>query len=53
MSAKTDLVEQAVTFLLEAVYPDGCTDNVKRSIRRKAATLKLRNGGILFETYNQ
>lgn len=48
MSAKTDLVEQAVTFLLQVNYPDGCSDNTKRSIRRKAATLKLRNGEVFY-----
>jgi hypothetical protein len=42
----SDLVEQAVSFILGNGYPTGCTDNLKRSIRRKAATLTVRGGEV-------
>ena len=41
-----DLVEEAYEYKINGNYPEGCTANQKRSIRRKAATLILRNGEI-------
>ena len=41
-----DLVEQAVAFIQGRGYPAACTDNVKRSIRRKAETLSVREGEV-------
>ena len=41
-----DLVEQAYSYKVHGTYPDGCTGNQKRSIRRKAAAMVLRNGEL-------
>ena len=40
------LVNQAAAYLLSGSYPDGCGDNMKRSIRRKANKLSIRNGEV-------
>jgi hypothetical protein len=34
--AKPDLVEQAVTYVLKKSYPENCTENEKRVIRKKS-----------------
>jgi len=44
MPEEEDLIERACTYLLEHRYPDGCSSNEKRVIRRKAATLVVRGG---------
>ena len=45
-SDEDDLLEQAYIFRTTGKYPEGCTTNKKRSIRRKAEKLVLRNGGL-------
>ena len=42
------LVERAVVFLLDKSYPDGCSNNEKRSIRRKAKKLVSRSGEVYY-----
>ena len=39
-----DLVEKACLYLFDGRYPEGSTSNDKRVIRRKSATLTLRDG---------
>lgn len=43
-----DLVEEAVYYLLNGFYPDGSTENQKRSIRRKSKKLQSKNGEIFY-----
>ena len=50
MSEQEDeLVANAVDYLIETSYPEGCTSNKKRIIRRKAATLVLRDGEVFYK----
>ena len=41
-----DLLEQAYGYKVNETYPEGCTLNKKRSIRRKAEKLVLVNGEV-------
>ena len=41
-----DLVEEAYEYKINGNYPEGCTANQKRSIRRKASKMILRGGEI-------
>ena len=41
-----DLVELAVTYALEKKYPKDCPENVKRSVRRKADSLVVKDGEV-------
>ena len=45
-SDEDDLLEQAYIFRTTGKYPEGCTTNKKRSIRRNAEKLVLRNGEL-------
>ena len=45
MSADENL-DLAYSYKVHGTYPDGCTGNQKRSIRRKAAAMVLRNGEL-------
>ena len=50
MSEREDeLVANAVDYLIERSYPEGCTSNKKRIVRRKAATLVLRDGDVFYK----
>ena len=52
MSEREDeLVANAVDYLIERGYPEGCTSNKKRIIRRKAATLVLRDGEVFYKKF--
>ena len=42
------LIGDAVLYLQKQQYPDGCTKNEKRSIRRKALRFTLSNGELLY-----
>ena len=42
------MVERAVEYLLDKCYPLNCTENEKRSIRRKAKQLVIRNGEVYY-----
>ena len=42
------LVEQACLYLSNGDYPSGASSDQKRSIRRKAKKLRVRNGDIFF-----
>lgn len=42
------LVERACIYLTRGEYPPSASDNVKRSIRRKAKKLRVRNGEIFY-----
>lgn len=44
-----DLIEQAYAYKSSGSYPEGCTANQKRSIRRKASMMILRNGEIFLK----
>ena len=44
-----DLVEKACLYLFDGRYPEGSTSNDKRVIRRKAATLTLRDGEVFYK----
>ena len=45
-----DLVEKpAYLYLFDGRYPEGSTSNDKRVIRRKAATLTLRDGEVFYQ----
>ena len=44
-----DLVQKACTFLSERRYPDGCSKNEKRIIRRKALKFVVRDGDLLYK----
>ena len=41
-----NLLEQAYGYKVNGTYPEGCTLNKKRSIRRKAEKLVLVNGEV-------
>ena len=41
-----DLVEEAATYLADKTYPDGCTANRKRQIRKKAEKFLFINGEL-------
>ena len=41
-----DLLEQAYGYKVYGTYPEGCTLNKKRTIRRKAEKLVLVNGEV-------
>lgn len=43
-----DIMENAYVYLTEKRYPDGCTANTKRAIRRKASKFEVRNGELLY-----
>ena len=42
--SEDDLLELAYDYKLNGSYPEGCTLNKKRSIRRKADTIFVQNG---------
>ena len=44
-----DLVEKACLRLIDGRYPESSTSNGRRVIRRKAATLALRDGEVLYK----
>ena len=44
-----DLVEKACLYLFDGRYPECSTSNEKRVIRRKAATLTLRDGEVFYK----
>ena len=44
-----DLVDKACVYLLDSRYPDGCSGNTERIIRRKAATLVTRGGEVFYK----
>ena len=44
-----DLVEKACLYLFDGRYPEGSTSSEKRVIRRKAATLTLRDGEVFYK----
>ena len=44
-----DLVKKACLYLFDGKYPEGSTSNEKRVIRRKAATLTLRDGEVFYK----
>ena len=41
-----DLIAHAYVYKNDGVYPEGCTANHKRSIRRKTSKMILQNGEI-------
>ena len=41
-----DLIAHTYVYKNDGVYPEGCTANHKRSIRRKASKMILQNGEI-------
>ena len=44
-----DLVEKECLYLFDGRYPEVSTSNEKRVIRRKAATLTLRDGEVFYK----
>lgn len=41
-----DLLDAAAVYAIDNVYPEGCTANRKRIIRKKAAKLVIENGEV-------
>ena len=48
MPEEEDTIDKACVYLLEHRYPDGCSGNAKRIIRRKAETLAVRDGEVFY-----
>ena len=48
MQEEEDLVEKAYLYLTEQRYPDGCSKNEKRIIRRKTSKFVVRDGDLLY-----
>ena len=48
MPEEEDLIDKACIYLLEHRYPDGCSGNAKRIIRRKAKTLAVREEEVFY-----
>ena len=48
MPKDEELIDQACVYLLEHRYPDVCSGNAKRTIRRKAETLAVRDGEVFY-----
>lgn len=44
-----ELQEQALAYILNGFYPDECTDNRKRAIRRKAGKFVHRDGEFFYK----
>lgn len=44
-----DLVEAAYQYITDTSYPDGCSKEQKRTIRRKATKFVVRNGVMFFK----
>ena len=49
MQEEEDLVEKAYLYLTEHRYPDGCSKNEKRIIRRKTSKFLVRDGDLLYK----
>ena len=47
--AKPDLVEQAVTYVLKKSYPENCTENEKRVIRKKSKKFVVQDGKVFYK----
>ena len=45
-----DLVEDAAVYLVERKYPEGCSANRKRQIRKRAEKFVLNNGELYYQT---
>ena len=48
-----DLIEQACLYLTEKAYPEGCTLNRKRQIRKKAENFKMVKGEPYYAPKNK
>ena len=48
MPEEEDLIDKACVYLLEHRYPDGCSGNAKRIIRRKAETSAVRDEEVFY-----
>ena len=46
--SQEDLIEQACVYLMEKTYPEGCTLNRKRQIRKRAEKLNIVNGELYY-----
>lgn len=44
-----ELVQKAFMYLRDKTYPEGCTKNEKRCIRKKAEKLVARNGVMYYK----
>ena len=49
MPEEEDLIDKACVYLLEHCYPEGCSGNAKRIIRRKAETLAVRDEKVFYK----
>ena len=45
-----DLVEEAAVYLADKKYPEGCSANRKRQIRKRAEKFVLQNGELYYQT---
>ena len=43
-----DLIEETVTYISEKRYPDGCSNNKKRQIRKKSEKFVLKNEELYY-----
>jgi len=41
-----DLVQQAYVYVTDKTYPEGCSENLKRVIRRKAKKFAVQDGEL-------
>ena len=46
--SQEDLIEQACIYLMEKTYPEGCTLNRKRQIRKRAEKFNIVNGELYY-----
>ena len=44
-----DLVEQAYQYVTTRVYPEGCSDTRKRTIRKKAKKFEVKEGELFYK----
>lgn len=49
---ESDLVEEALQYISDRKYPDHCTDNRKRQIRKKAEKFVLRDDDVFYNPGN-
>ena len=50
--SESDLVEEALQYISDRKYPDHCTDNRKRQIRKKAEKFVLRDDDVFYNPGN-
>ena len=49
MDAETELLQNAFVYLTDKKYPENCSKNEKRCIRKKAQTLVVKEGVLYYK----